>query len=139
MNRSQAKAHQRNAIAGRRRRLSLLLRSGMSQAEAAKALGCSEATVSTDLATMRGALNAAAAQDLAALIADELAALDADEAELRAALADEPGVGLPIYEQIGKIQDRRARWRGFEQAPKQSSSADLDTILREFRRESAAQ
>jgi DNA-binding CsgD family transcriptional regulator len=132
LNRSARKAQKTTQIADRRRELLLLLRSGLTQAEAAARLGVSEATVSGDVAALRAALRQEAVKELGELVDLECAALDADEAALRAQLgaaADVRTVVL-LYQQIGVIQDRRAKWRGFDTPPRPTAGvADLDAVL----------
>lgn len=129
-----AKAQQRNTIADRRRRLVLLLRSGLSQQEAAASLGVSAATVSDDLAVLRALATREALTELGPLIEQECNALDSDEADLRARLSQttEPRAVAALYQQIGAVQDRRARWRGFEHAPKGAGLAELDAALKDL-------
>lgn len=131
---SAAKAAQRNAIVERRRQISLLLGAGLTQAQIAAQLGTSEATISADLTDLRAALTRESLDTLGPVVERECAQLDADEAALRTQLYDRGGrIVLSVYDRIMSVQDRRARWRGFEQAPKgRGSLLELDLALQEL-------
>ncbi len=108
-------------IAARRQQVLLLTRAGMTQGELAVLLGVERKTVLRDLRAVRAHLAAIPPLDVAALTRQAHAQLDEDEAALRGRLVDAPAREARwIYQQIGALQDRRARWLGFAKAAPKS-------------------
>jgi hypothetical protein len=107
------------------------LHAGFQQRAIAEQLGVSEATVSGDCAVLREQWRVAAAADYAEVAAAALAALDVDEAGLRELLGGNlsPRDRVAVYNQIGLIQERRAKWRGFDSPPRAAGMGDLVAVL----------
>jgi hypothetical protein len=118
-------------MAERRQQVAALLHAGFQQCEIAEQVGVSEATVSGDCAVLREQWRVAAAADYAEVAAAALAALDVDEAGLRDLLGQNlsPRDRVAVYGQIGLIQERRAKWRGFDSPPRGAALGDLVAAL----------
>jgi hypothetical protein len=118
-------------MAERRQQVAALLHAGFQQRAIAEQLGVSEATVSGDCAVLREQWRVAAAADYAEVAAAALAALDVDEAGLRELLGQSlsPRDRVAVYGQIGLIQERRAKWRGFDSPPRGAAMGDLVAAL----------
>jgi hypothetical protein len=118
-------------MVARRQQVAALLHAGFQQCEIAEQLGVSEATVSGDCAVLREQWRVAAAADYAEVAAAALAALDVDEAGLRELLGGNlsPRDRVAVYNQIGLIQERRAKWRGFDSPQRAAGVGDLVAVL----------
>jgi hypothetical protein len=118
-------------MAARRQQVAALLHAGFAQCAIAAQLGVSEATVSGDCAVLREQWRGAAAADYAEVVAAALAALDVDEVGLRELLGQSlsPRDRVAVYGQIGLIQERRAKWRGFVSPPRGAALGDLVAAL----------
>ena len=129
--RAAIQAAQRNGMAARRQQVAALLHAGFQQCEIAAQLGVSEATISGDCTVLREQWRVAAAADYAEVAAAALAALDVDEAGLRDLLGQNlsPRDRVAVYGQIGLIQERRAKWRGFDSPPRGAVAGDLVAAL----------
>jgi hypothetical protein len=129
--RSAIQAAQRNGMAARRQQVAALLHAGFQQRAIAEQLGVSEAMVSGDCAILRAQWRVAAAADYAEVAAAARAALDVDEAGLRELLGQSlsPRDRVAVYGQIGLIQERRAKWRGFDSPPRGAVTGDLVAAL----------
>src|SRR4051812_38730856 len=124
--------HSRKGIAQRRQQVGLLLRAGLNQREIAEELHVAVGTVHTDLAAIRAAVALRMDdKEEEALAAAAHMALDADEAHLRALLVGAPvAMVCRIYERIGGIQDRRARWLGYDRPRVRDRDTEtLDAVL----------
>lgn len=114
---SGGKASKRVEVALRRRRVALMLRGGMTQAEVAGALGVSEATVSGDVGVLKEMWRGEALADIGQMVAGEIAALDGDEVWWREVMEGGARTVLEkarAYDRVMSIMGRRAALAGLD-------------------------